>query len=64
MLDELMEEISKRLSLIEHIAQWAGTTPDIAQDWLDAQDLAAIETAERILASEPYTDIPVPHTYH
>lgn len=60
----LMAEIAKRRQLIEHLANWAGCGYDEARIWLDWQDAEAISTAERILAAEPYTDIPVAGWYH
>lgn len=39
-----MERLAKRDSLIVHLAAWAGTTPEMARVWLDAQDAHALET--------------------
>ncbi|RZM98716.1 hypothetical protein CWO91_36830 [Bradyrhizobium genosp. SA-3] len=60
----LWAEVEERNALVAHLANWAGTTPDNARAWLDANDAQAIETARRILNSEPYTDVPVEHSYH
>jgi len=57
-------EVEERNALVAHLAKWAGTTPESARAWLDANDAHAIETAHRLLNSEPYTDVPVEHWYH
>jgi hypothetical protein len=43
---------------------WRACADAAARAWLDADDQAAIEQAERIKTAEAYTSIPVKSTYH
>lgn len=59
-----LAKLAERKELIERLAEWSGCDYEAARIWLDAQDAHAMETAERILAAEPYTAVPVDHSYH
>ena len=58
------EEDRRRDHAVARVAELYFCTADVARQWLDVTDQQAIEQAQRILNAEPYTDIPVEHTYH
>jgi hypothetical protein len=60
----LTEHKSQRDYAASRLSALYFCTMESARRWLDMNDQEAIEQAQRIMKSEPYTDIEVQGSYH